>query len=416
MRSRFLDTRQNLRMMLRCRSCGREFAGAWSEISLDGHVVDRARIEPPPDPPLLLWSRSGTTGKWTTHSAELVVENTGASTAEEAMREALDRLRNHASVTGIFLWGSDPRREAEETRYEHPDGDVTVRPGSGGVVDQAARFDAFVRGMADLAGVPARTSTAALLGHAFDSVSTLFDGGAKPPDPDLFGSAPLAWARRWAGSGEAGVRRSMQALFRRLLVEAGDAQAVGEVRRAARIARREYLEGMDGRDPERVNAGVALAGAVGLALLGFAVTADEPTRLRALTPDGFVGLDAEGDLEAWEFQRDVGMVADLLPAGCEKFLRVDGAVYTPSLAGEEFSGGVSKEVLARGLVPPAELRVVRTGDAEIRVIPGARPGTAALVVVRRDEFTLLALEDGRWVMGDGWSREKADQVIGRGGG
>jgi hypothetical protein len=204
----------------------------------------------------------------------------------------------------------------------------------------------------------------------------------------------------------------MQALFRRLLATTGDAQAVGEVRRAAGIARREYLEGMDGRDPERVNAGVGLAGAVGLALLGFAVTADEPTRLGALTPDGFVGLDAEGDHEAWEFQRDIGMVADLLPAGSGELLTVPGAVHTPSLAGEEFSGEMSKEISPRGLVPPAEPQVIRAGEAEVRVIPGARPGTAVLVVVRKDEFTLLALEDGWWVLGDGWSREMAARALG----
>ena len=123
-----------------------------------------------------------------------------------------------------------------------------------------------------------------------------------------------------------------------------------------------------------------------------------------MTPDGFVGFDAEGDHEAWEFQRDIGLVADLLPVGCGGLLEVLGAVYSPSLAREEYSGEMSKELPARGLVPPEKPRVVKAGEAEVRVIPGARPGTAVFVVARGNEFTLLALEEGRWVMGDGWSR------------
>jgi hypothetical protein len=394
----FLDPRMHVALKVLCPVCGRGIAAECADLEREGKPFSRMEFALPERPPAVLWSRSGSRGVWTAAGAVLSVENTHANLPEEAAREALGRLRDHAPMTGIFLWGSDPHREAEETRYGHSDGDVTVRPGSGG--------------MADLAEVPARTSTAALLGHAFDAVSTLFDGGAKPLGPELFGSDPLAWARRWAGSGEAGVRRSMQALFRRLLVEGGDAQGAGEVRRAAGIARREYLEGMAGRDPERVNAGVALASGAGLALLGFAVTADEPARLGAVTPDGFVGLDAEGDHEAWEFQRDIGLVADLLPVGCGGLLEVLGAVYSPSLAGEEFSGEMSKELPARGLVPPEKPRVVKAGEAEIRVIPGARPGMAVFVVVRKDEFTLLALEEGRWVMGDGWSMEKVVRAFG----
>ena len=56
---------------------------------------------------------------------------------------------------------------------------------------------------------------------------------------------------------------------------------------------------------------------------------------------------------------------------------------------------MSKEVSAKWLVAPVEPRVVRAGEAEVRMIPGSRPGTAILVVVRRNEFTLLALEHGR---------------------
>ena len=31
---------------------------------------------------------------------------------------------------------------------------------------------------------------------------------------------------------------------------------------------------------------------------------------------------------------------------------------------------------------------------------------------RKSELTLLALEESRWVMGDGWSREKAAGALG----
>jgi hypothetical protein len=73
---------------------------------------------------------------------------------------------------------------------------------------------------------------------------------------------------------------------------------------------------------------------------------------------------------------------------------------------------MSEEMVSRRLAPPAEMRVVRAGEGEARVIPGAKPWTAVFGVIRGGECTLLALQDGRWVLGDGWSREMAARALG----
>ena len=410
MRSRFLDTRQNLRMMLRCQSCGKEFAGAWSEILLDGRVADRARVEAPPDPPMLLWSRSGNVGKWSTQDAELLMKDTSADTPEEAAREALDRLRDVIAVTSVDIEAVGGRIEA---RHDHPDGAAVLRlarttePNTledefGELELVMDRFNAFIVGLSNLLGVPPRTSAEALERHARESPFMPSEVNGEPPPSELFETDPLAWAR-WCPSGrEMAVAAGV--LFAHLWMAFDlDERAAEVVRRASGIAREAYLDGLDRRDPQRVSEAVTLASAVGLVALKRATMAGD--RIGAVAAEGFFGVDAEGDRNAWEYQRDLGMLTDLFTIRGGGLLTVAGAVYVPSL--EEYSGEIAKNVSTAGLRIPAEPASLRYEDHEVRVLPTAKPGTCAFVVLRKSEFTLLALEEGRWVMGDGWSRKMA---------
>ena len=106
----FLDPRMHVALKVLCQVCGRGTAAECADLERDGEPFSRMEFAPPERPPAVLWSRSGSRGVWTAAGAVLTVENTHANSPEEAAREALDRLRDHAPMTGIFLWGSDPHR------------------------------------------------------------------------------------------------------------------------------------------------------------------------------------------------------------------------------------------------------------------------------------------------------------------